>query len=143
MAAQPQGDDMAGALTRYRVMAWVTGVFLLGLTLWLIVGYTVLDYSDPANKPAVYALAWTAHGWLYFIYLLCAVDLTFRLRWSLWATAGILIAGTIPAASFIAEHFVVKRVRSQFDGVDLREVNTAAAARRVQRATAGGSTDSL
>jgi len=107
------------------VMAWVTGVFLLALTIWLVVGYGFLDYSDPVNKPAAYPLMWTGHGWLYFIYLVAAVDLTFRLRWSLLKTAGILIAGTIPFASFVAEHFVTRKVQAQIaqqsDGVDLRE----------------------
>ncbi|MGV1035996.1 MAG: DUF3817 domain-containing protein [Candidatus Nanopelagicales bacterium] len=104
---------MSGALLRYRVMAWITGVFLLTATIWAIVGYTMLDYSDPASKPSAYALMWTGHGWFYFIYLITAVDLTFRMRWSLLATGAILIAGTIPLASFFAEHWVTKRVKVQ------------------------------
>ena len=104
---------MSGALLRYRVMAWITGVFLLTLTIWAIVGYTMLDYSDAASKPSAYALMWTGHGWFYFIYLITAVDLTFRMRWSLLATRAILIAGTIPLASFFAEHWVTKRVKAQ------------------------------
>jgi len=94
-------------------MAWVTGVFLLTLTIWLILGYTVLGYGDGTIKPAAYSLMWTGHGWLYFLYLIAAVDLTFRMRWSIIATIGILIAGTIPLASFFAEHWVTKRVRAQ------------------------------
>jgi len=104
---------MAGALLRFRIMAWVTGVFLLTLTIWLILGYTVLGYGDGTIKPAAYSLMWTGHGWLYFLYLIAAVDLTFRMRWSIIATIGILIAGTIPLASFFAEHWVTKRVRAQ------------------------------
>jgi integral membrane protein len=104
---------MTGALLRYRVMAWVTGVFLLILTIWAIAGYTVLGYGDGGQKPALYSLMWTGHGWLYFIYLITAVDLTFRMRWSPVATILILLAGTIPLASFFAEHWVTKKVRSQ------------------------------
>ncbi len=104
---------MSGALLRFRIMAWVTGVFLLTLTIWLILGYTVLGYGDGAVKPSAYSLMWTGHGWLYFLYLITAVDLTFRMRWSIIATIGILIAGTIPLASFFAEHWVTKRVRAQ------------------------------
>jgi integral membrane protein len=104
---------MSGALLRYRIMAWVTGVFLLALTIWLILGYTVLGYGDGGVKPAAYSLMWTGHGWFYFIYLITAVDLTFRMRWSILATVGILIAGTIPGASFVAEHWVTKRVKAQ------------------------------
>jgi integral membrane protein len=117
---------MAGALLRYRIMAWVTGVFLLSLTIWLILGYTVLGYADGSVKPAAYALMWTGHGWLYFIYLITAVDLTFRMRWSIIATIGVLIAGTIPLASFFAEHWVTKRVRSEL--ADLPNPDAASAA---------------
>lgn len=102
----------SGALLRYRVMAYVTGTFLLILTAWAIIGYSALDYGSGAVKPAAYSLMWTGHGWFYFIYLITAVDLTFRMRWSLLATLGILIAGTIPFASFFAEHWVTKRVRA-------------------------------
>lgn len=104
---------MTGALLRFRIMAWVTGVFLLTLTIWLILGYTVLGYGDGAVKPAAYSLMWTGHGWLYFLYLITAVDLTFRMRWSIGATIGILVAGTIPLASFFAERWVTKRVLAQ------------------------------
>ena len=45
----------------------------------------------------------TGHGWFYFIYLITAVDLTFRMRWSPIATILILLAGTIPLASFFAD----------------------------------------
>ena len=104
---------MTGALTRYRVMAWVTGVFLLIMTIWLIVGYAFLGYADPGVKPSLYVLAWTGHGWLYFIYLIAAVDLTFQMRWSILATICILLAGTIPFASFFADNWVTKKVHAQ------------------------------
>lgn len=103
---------MTGALLRFRIMAWITGVFLIVLTVWLIVGYAFLNYADVAEKPSAYVLMWTGHGWLYFIYLITAVDLTFRLRWSILATVGILLAGTIPLASFFAERAVTRRVRA-------------------------------
>lgn len=103
---------MAAALLRYRIMAWVTGCFLGALTIWLVIGYGFLDYAGLEQKPEIYRLMWTGHGWFYFIYLITGVDLTFRMRWSLWSTPGILIAGTIPFASFFAERWVTKRVRA-------------------------------
>ncbi len=106
---------MTGALMRYRVMAWVTGVFLLIMTAWLVVtgGYGLLGYGEPGDKPLLYVLAWTVHGWLYIIYLIAAVDLTFRMRWSLLTTLLILLAGTIPFASFFADNWVTKKVHAQ------------------------------
>ena len=49
-------------------------------------------------------------GWLYFLYLITGVDLAFRVRYSVWRTLAILIAGTIPFMSFVAEHYVHKDV---------------------------------
>jgi integral membrane protein len=113
---------MSGALQRYRVMAWVTGVVLLSATIWAIVGYTMLGYSEGGDKPPLYTMLWVAHGWLYFVYLIAGVDLTFRLRWSLWATVGVLLAGTIPGASFFAERWVTKKARASHKlGADLRD----------------------
>jgi integral membrane protein len=101
-------SGMRGAFTRYRVMAWVTGVVLASLTIWLVVGYGFLDYANTESKPELYRLLWMAHGWLYVIYLVVGVDLAFRVRYSVPKTLGILIAGTVPFASFFAEAAVHK-----------------------------------
>ncbi len=101
---------MKGALLRYRVMAYVTGVVLATAFVWLIVGRLFLDYGDPDARPAFYGYLWIAHGWLYFLYLITGVDLAFRVRYSVWRTLAILIAGTIPFMSFVAEYYVHKDV---------------------------------
>lgn len=101
-------SGLRGAFIRYRVMAWVTGVVLASLTIWLVVGYGFLDYANTDSKPNLYRLLWMAHGWLYVIYLVVGVDLAFRVRYSVWRTLGILIAGTVPFASFFAEAAVHK-----------------------------------
>lgn len=124
---------MTGALTRYRVMAWVTGVFLLVMTAWLIVGYGFLGYSEPGVKPSLYSVLWTGHGWLYFIYLITAVDLTFRMRWSILATICILLAGTIPFASFFADSWVTKKVHAQLATLENPSAATASPADQVKQ----------
>ena len=103
-------EKIRGAALRYRIMAWVTGVVLVCLTIWLIVGHEFMDYANTDNKPELYRLLWTAHGLLYFIYLIVGVDLAFRMRYSIWRTLGILIAGTVPFMSFVSEYFVHKDV---------------------------------
>mgnify|MGYP006267324403 CR=1 FL=1 len=99
---------MKGAFLRYRIMAWVTGVVLASLTIWAICGYAFLDYAGTDSKPELYRILWMAHGWLYVVYLITGVDLAFRVRYSVPKTIGILLAGTIPFASFFAEAFVHK-----------------------------------
>jgi integral membrane protein len=99
------------ALLRYRVMAWVTGTFLVVMTAWMVLGYGLWDYA--ASKPALYSRLWMLHGFLYALYLITAVDLSFRLRYSLGRMLAVLVAGTIPFMSFVAEHFVTKDVHAR------------------------------
>lgn len=94
-------------------MAYVTGVVLASLTVWLVVGYGFLDYAGTDVKPTLYRALWMAHGWLYVIYLVTGLDLAFRVRYSVWRTLAILIAGTIPFMSFVAEHYVRKDIESR------------------------------
>ncbi|MGV9826653.1 MULTISPECIES: DUF3817 domain-containing protein [unclassified Gordonia (in: high G+C Gram-positive bacteria)] len=95
------------ALLRYRVMAWITGVWLLLLVAELILRYgfdiRVLDFVPPV------------HGWIYFIYLICAIDLGIKVRWSVPKIIVTAIAGTIPFLSFWFEHIRTKEVKTQFN----------------------------
>ncbi len=101
---------MSGALTRYRVMAYVTGVVLAVMTISFVVRHLGAAGSD---QPTWYVVGWTAHGWLYLIYLLTTVDLATRARWRMGRTVLVALAGTIPFMSFVAEHYVTKDVRAQ------------------------------
>jgi integral membrane protein len=48
----------------------------------------------------------TAHGFLFIVYLLTALDLGVRLRWPLLRLGLVMISGTIPFMSFVAERSV-------------------------------------
>lgn len=102
-ATAPKG--LAGALTRFRVMAFVTGVVLAFMT---VVGLPFKYVFD--GQALWYTIGWQAHGWLYIVYVAVSLDLVFRLRWHLGRALLILIAGTIPFMSFVAERYVTKRV---------------------------------
>ncbi|MGW2853362.1 DUF3817 domain-containing protein, partial [Streptomyces sp. NPDC001215] len=71
-------------LTRYRVMAYVTGVLLVLLTLGVIAKY-VLDMNGAADFTRVVGIA---HGWLYVIYLVFAFDLGSKAKWPVGRKAG-------------------------------------------------------
>jgi integral membrane protein len=92
------------ALTRYRIMAYVTGTFLLLLCLNMILKY-VLGQKGLGNWIPI------GHGWLYMIYVVVSVDLWFRTRLDVTRTVFVALAGTIPFASFFAEHWVTRQVR--------------------------------
>ena len=93
------------ALTRYRVIAYVVGVFLLLLTV-----ATVLDLV--AHQPAMAAIVGPIHGVLYMVYLVLAFHLAVLARWPWRYTLLILLAGTVPFLSFVAERSVTRRVRA-------------------------------
>lgn len=95
-----------GALTRYRVMAYVVGVLLVVLVL---VGMP-LKYIWHDDR----VVTWTGvpHGWLYMILLITAVDLGRRVRWSWTRLLLIALAGTVPFLSFVAEHYARKNVQA-------------------------------
>ncbi len=111
---------MRGAFLRYRVMAYITGVVLAIAFVWLVLGRLFWDYGDAGMRPSLYGYLWIAHGWLYFLYLITGVDLAFRVRYSVLRTIGILVAGTIPFMSFVAEYYVHKDLtaRGELDVVE-------------------------
>ena len=95
-----------GALVRYRVMAYVTGVMLLLLV------FLAMPLKYFADMPGPVAVIGTGHGFLYCVYLLAAFDLALRARWSAKGTVFVLLAGTIPFLSFVAERIVTRRTRA-------------------------------
>ena len=100
-----RGRRVRSPLTRYRVMAFVTGVLLLVLTVGVAVRYVDALGGDPRLSEAVARL----HGWVYLVYVIVTVDLASRRRWPLSRAVLVALAGTVPFASFAAERWVVRR----------------------------------
>jgi integral membrane protein len=94
-------DVHSGALIRYRVMAWVTGVVLATSCL---IG---LSFEPWAVGESVRGVLWTAHGYLYLLYVVAAFHLSVKARWKPVKTLLVLLAGTVPLMSFVAERRVV------------------------------------
>ncbi|SDD36839.1 DUF3817 domain-containing protein [Auraticoccus monumenti] len=94
-----------GALTRYRVMAWVVGVLLVVL---VCVG---LPLKYLGGNDLVVNVTGVPHGWLYMLLLITAVDLGRRVRWPWWRLLIIALAGTVPFLSFVAERYATADVR--------------------------------
>ncbi|HEY8301444.1 MAG TPA: DUF3817 domain-containing protein [Jatrophihabitans sp.] len=96
----------ATALTRYRVMAFVTGVVLLAGCVALIMKAAGVPHMEPWT-----GFIWVAHGYLYLVYVIMVAMLGVKLRWPLLRFALVMLAGTIPTASFVAEHYVTRAAR--------------------------------
>ncbi|MEU7665016.1 DUF3817 domain-containing protein [Streptomyces lincolnensis] len=95
-------------LTRYRVMAYVTGVLLVLLTLGVIAKYLLkMDGADDFTR-----VVGIAHGWLYVVYLVFAFDLGSKAKWPVAKQLWVLLAGTIPTAAF----FVERRISHELEG---------------------------
>jgi integral membrane protein len=121
----PDRDGLRAALTRYRVLANIVGVLLVVLCLvglplhyahlvdpgWFPVGSTGEQVGD-----AISQYLGVAHGWLYMIFVLLAFLLSRKARWDLGFTLVTLVLGTVPIASFWAEHRATRRVREQLAG---------------------------
>lgn len=91
-----------GALSRYAVMAYITGVFLLFLCVEMILKYIVFPPMD-IESPGWFSLIAIIHGWIFVVYCITCLDLGVKARWepTKWVTT--ILAGVIPVMSFIIE----------------------------------------
>jgi integral membrane protein len=96
------GRRPGGLLTAYRVVSLVTGVGLLALTLY------AMPMKYLRDDPGPVAVIGQIHGFLYMLYLVIALLLASRCKWSLVKTVLVLLAGTVPFAVFFAERRVVR-----------------------------------
>jgi integral membrane protein len=95
------------ALTRYRVMAYVVGVFLLLLVLVAMPLKYLADNEGPIS------IIGPVHGFLYMVYLLASLDLAVKSRWPILRTLGVLIAGTVPFLSFVFERKITREAHAR------------------------------
>ncbi|MBN9644140.1 DUF3817 domain-containing protein [Corynebacterium mendelii] len=98
------------ALKFFSVAAWVTGVWLLILTIRMI-----LEYLVGIHMPDWTRIIGQLHGLFYMIYLVSVLNLGTKARWSpvVWLTTALY--GTIPFMSFVAEHKRRREVTRAFD----------------------------
>ena len=100
-------EKIRSALTGYRVMAWLTGVWLIALCYELILTYVVKVEYPPEWISIV-------HGWVYFVYLLFTANLAVKVRWGIAKTIGVLLAGTIPLLGIIVEQVQTRELKERF-----------------------------
>lgn len=92
------------AVPVFRCFAYATGVALVLLVVAMLAKYVG---DDDRWVPLVAPL----HGWLYVGYVVSAFIVAGKLRWRMGRTIALLLAGTIPLASFVAERKVMEQVR--------------------------------
>ena len=96
---------MKSSLQRFRVMAIIAGI--MSLLLWFVDLPVAYLFNNPEWKAAV---AWIpfVHGWVYFAYVIVALQFSVKAKWPISKILWLLLAGTLPVASLIAERRVVR-----------------------------------
>lgn len=98
-------STLDGALLRYRVLAYIVGT---GLALLVFVGVPL----QAAGYPQLVTIAGPIHGVFYIVYLVMALDLARRARFSLVEMFAMIGAGLIPILAFVIERRITRRVRA-------------------------------
>ena len=97
-------------LTRYRVMSYVTAVWLL-----VFCGFMVAKYGFDTGDTTVVS---QIHGVLFIVYVIFAFDLGSKARWPFGKLLWVLAVGCIPAAAFFVEPKITRDVRSMIETDD-------------------------
>jgi integral membrane protein len=92
---------------RFRVMAWVTGTMLL------ILVFVAMPVKYIGDDDSLVRIVGVAHGWLYIVYIITALTVAYQARWRPLRTLLVLLAGTVPFASFVAERKVAAIARRE------------------------------
>ncbi len=99
---------MRGALTRYRIMAFVVGTALVVLV------FVAIPLQYWAHHPTVAEVVAPIHGYLYIVYLVAAADLARRARWRLGRILMVVAAGFVPFLAFVVERHVNASMQAEF-----------------------------
>ena len=96
---------MKSLVLRFRVMAIIAG--LMSLLLWFVDLPVAYLFDNPDWKARV---AWIpfVHGWVYLVYVITAIQFATKARWPIMKMMGLILAGTLPVASLLAERRVVR-----------------------------------
>jgi integral membrane protein len=109
---------LKNALLRYRITTYIVGALLIVLTYG-----TILKYANGDDR--IVATVGMLHGFLYMVFLVITADLARRARFSFKFTILIMLAGTVPGLSFVAERFATRKVRARMAEQQQELVETA------------------
>ena len=139
MPLKPKPADLPrirSALKFYRVIAYATGFLLLLLVFEVFFKYTPLQLEMELGGPnGFFALVpvdtvtafnlstaiLIAHGWLYVVYLFADFRLWSLMRWPFSRFIAIALGGVVPFLSFVVEHYMSRRARTEITELELEE----------------------
>ena len=92
----------------FRVLAWLTGIALLLLV------FVAMPLKYLADEPWLSDRLGMLHGMLlYPAYVVVSFVVGYRARWTLTRTVLVILAGTVPFMSFVAERSVLRQLHGQ------------------------------
>jgi integral membrane protein len=100
-------NNHSNLLKAYRVLAYVTGVGLI-----LLCAFCVSWYGFGVGQSGVFIVG-TIHGWAFMAYAATAFTLGMKQKWTNGKLVAVLLAGTVPFCSFIAERRVMRDLETQ------------------------------
>ncbi len=108
MSSSPVKKFFGNPWIFYKYMAFLVGTALVSATIALVLRHT----TNPEFASATwYAKLWMAHGYLYMVYLIATFNLSIKRNWKLPKMLLVMLAGTVPFMSFIAEARLAKEVQ--------------------------------
>ena len=98
---------MRNLFTTYRVLAIIVGILLTVLV------FVAMPLKYLGDEPALSDKLGMLHGMLlYPAYVVVSFVVGYQARWSLTRTVLVILAGTVPFMSFVAERSVLRQVHS-------------------------------
>lgn len=131
-------SQIRGALTFYKICAWVSGAFLLLLVAEMItrygLGYDLIAGGMDKTTGETVALGWQnlelenlaggvnistwiliIHGWFYVVYLLACLRIWSLMRWPFPQLIVMALGGVVPFLSFIVERKIHRSTEAELE----------------------------
>lgn len=128
--------QIRGALTFYKVCAWISGTFLLLLVAEMVtrygLGYDLIAGGTDKVTGETVALGWQnlelenlaggvnistwiliVHGWFYVVYLLSCLRVWSLMRWPFAQLIVMALGGVVPFLSFIVERKIHRSTEAE------------------------------
>ena len=97
-----------GALTRYKVMAIITGALLIVVFLGMLLYIPAL--ATPESWEPFFTILAQVHGFVYVVYLATVLQLWLQARWGYGRLATMFLGGVVPLLSFFVEKRIAREL---------------------------------
>jgi len=123
--SQSLPKTLPGALSFYRLSAYITGILLLLLTVEMVAKYGFGSEVEMFGEGGLFAMVpdgevqafnlsqaiLIAHGWFYVVYLFSCFRVWSQLRWPFWRFLWLASGGLVPLLSFFIEARATAMIR--------------------------------